>query len=87
MMINPITNPITLKVGEKFHLRKGKDRVIYAGMPTENVYSFAQMKQDGYQGFGWNLFFHKRQQSINIDGVNLLVESVTSEEIRFRVEG
>jgi hypothetical protein len=76
-----------LQVGQIFHLRTGKDRIIYAGMPSENVYSIAQMKQNGYQGYGWNLFFPKRRQNITVDGVNLYVESVTPDEIRLRVEG
>ena len=78
--------PTVLQVGQTFHLRRGKDRIIYAGMPSENVYSIAQMKQNGYQGYGWNLFFPKRRQDITIDGVNLYVESVTPDEIRLRVE-
>jgi hypothetical protein len=53
-------------------------------MPSESVYSIVEKKADGYQGFAWNLFFPKRMQSIVIDGVNIFVENVTSEEIRFR---
>lgn len=83
-MMNP---SITLAVGEIFHLKSGKDRIIYAGMPNENVYSIAQMKKNGYQGFGWNLFFPRKQQNITVDKVKLFVESVTPEEIRLRVEG
>ena len=75
----------TLRLGESFHLRRGKDRIIYAGMPSESVYSIVQKKADGYQGFAWNLFFPKRMQNMVIDGVNVFVENVTPEEIRFRV--
>ena len=75
----------TLRLGESFHLRRGKDRIIYAGMPSESVYSIAQKKTEGYQGFAWNLFFPKRMQDIVIDGVNVFVDNVTPEEIRFRV--
>ena len=77
--------PVTLRLGESFHLRRGKDHIIYAGMPSESVYSIAQKKASGYQGFAWNLFFPKRMQNIVIDGVNVLVENVTPEEIRVRV--
>jgi hypothetical protein len=77
---------IVLSVGQAFHLKQFKDRIIYAGMPNEDVYSIAQRKTDGYRGFGWNLFFPKRKQDIVIDGVKLFVESVTPDEIRFRVE-
>ena len=78
--------PVTLRLGESFHLRRGKDHIIYAGMPSESVYSIAQKKASGYQGFAWNLFFPKRMQNIVIDGVNVFVENVTPEEIRVRVE-
>jgi len=77
---------ITLSVGEGFHLRRGKDHIAYAGMPSDNVYSIVQKKQSGYQGFAWNLFFPKKTQGINIDGVNIFIENVTPDEIRFRVE-
>jgi len=55
-------------------------------MPSDNVYSIVQKKTNGYQGFAWNLFFPRRKQEITIDGVNIFVEEVTPEEIRFRVE-
>jgi hypothetical protein len=77
---------VTLIIGQEFHLRRGKDRVTYAGMPTDNVYSIVQIKSSGYQGYSWNLYFPKRKQEITIDGVNIYVEQVTPEEIRFRVE-
>ncbi len=82
-------NSVVLSVGDAYHLRRGKDRIIYAGMPSEKVYSIAQRKRDfaPYIGWGysWNLFFPKEQTTIRIDEVNILVESVTPEEIRLRV--
>jgi hypothetical protein len=76
---------IVLSVGEDVHLRRGKDHIIYAGMPSDNVYSIVQKRAAGYQGYSWNLFFPKRRQEITIDGVNIFVESVTPEEIRLRI--
>ena len=76
---------VLLSVGETYHLRSGKDRIVYAGMPSEDVYSIVQRKASGYQGFAWNLFYPKRKSEIIIDGVNILVENVTPDEIRFRV--
>lgn len=77
---------VVLSVGDSYHLRFGKDRIIYAGMPSENVYSIVQRKWDfPYQGFAWNLFFPKKQSTITINGVNILVENVTPDEIRLRV--
>ena len=77
--------PIVLAVGEDVHLRRGRDRIIYAGMPSENVYSIVQKKAGGYQGYAWNLFYPKSRQEITIDGVNIFVENVTPEEIRLRI--
>jgi len=76
---------IILAVGQEYHLKQGKDRIIYGGMPSEEVYSIVQKKASGYQGYAWSLFFSKRQRDITVDGVKLYVESVTSEEIRLRV--
>lgn len=77
---------VILSVGDAHHLRRGKDRIVYAGMPYGDVYSIVQMKWEFlYQGYSWNLFFPREQSRIRIDGVNILVESVTPDEIRLRV--
>lgn len=77
---------VVLSVGDSYHLRFGKDRIVYAGMPSERVYSIVQRKhQFPYQGFAWNLFYPKEQSKVTIDGVNILVDSVTPNEIRLRV--
>lgn len=77
---------LVLSVGDITHLRFGKDRIVYAGMPSEKVYSIVQMKWEFfYRGFAWNLFYPKEQSKIRIDGVNILVDNVTPDEIRLRV--
>ncbi|MFC1952136.1 hypothetical protein ACFLV8_00675 [Chloroflexota bacterium] len=79
-------NSVVLSVGDTHRLRLGKDRIVYAGMPSENVFSFVQMKWEFmYRGYSWNLYFPKGQSTIRIDGVNIQVESVTPGEIRLRV--
>ena len=82
-------NSVVLSVGDAYHLRSGKDHIIYAGMTSEKVYSIAQRKRKfaPYIGWGyaWNLFFSKEQSTIRIDGVNIMVENVTPQEIRIRV--
>ena len=78
-------NAIVLSVGQDYHLKRGKDRITYAGMPSEDVYSIVQRKTSGYQGFSWNLYFPRRKRGNTIDGVSLHVENVTPDEIRFRV--
>jgi hypothetical protein len=75
---------VVLAVGEQFHLKFGKDHIIYAGMPSEEVYSIAQRKSRGYQGYAWNLFYHKNRRELTIDGTKLYVERVTPDEIAFR---
>jgi hypothetical protein len=74
-----------LSVGEDLHLRRGKDHIVYAGMPSDSVYSIAQRKSNGYQGYAWNLYYPRKQQNITIDGVKVLVDRVTPEEIELRV--
>ena len=77
---------ILLSVGGTYHLKRGKDRIIYAGMPSEDTYSIVQKKQEfPYQGFAWNLYYPRNKSEITIDGVSIFVESVTPDEIRLRV--
>ena len=81
-----MNNSIVLSIGDIHHLRLGKDRIVYAGMPSENVFSIALMKWEFlYRGYSWNLYFPKGQSKIRIDGVNIVVDSVTPDEIRLRV--
>ena len=80
-----VDNTIVLSVGDGYHLRIGKDRIVYAGMVSEKVFSIAVRRWPFiYQGYAWNLFFPKGQREIRIDGVNLIVESVTAEQIVLR---
>ena len=80
-----MNNSVVLSVGDIYRLRLGKDRIIYAGMPSENVFSIVQMKWEFlYRGYSWNLYFSKGQSTIRIDGVNIIVDSVTPDEIRLR---
>jgi hypothetical protein len=80
--VNP---PVILSIGESFHLKRGKDHVIYAGMPSDSVYCLVQRKASGYQGYAWPLFYPRNKQEIVADGVSISVEHATPEEIRFRV--
>ena len=80
---------VVLAVGDVFHLRRGKDRIIYAGMPSDNIYSIVQRKWDfmplGCWGFAWNLFFPREQSKIRIDGIDISVENVAPDKIRLIV--
>lgn len=78
-----------LSIGDSLHLRQGKDRIVYAGMPSEKVYSIVQMKRKfvpyAAWGYAWNLFFPRGKTGITIDGVSISVENVTPQEIRLRI--
>ena len=77
---------VVLSVGDRTYLGFGKGYIYYAGMPSEKAYSIVQRKWEfPYQGFAWNLFYPKEESKITIEGVNILVENVTSDEIRLRV--
>jgi hypothetical protein len=85
-----MANSIALSIGDEYHLRSGKDYIVYAGMPSEKAYSIVQRKRKfapyAVWGFAWNLFFSKEQSTLRIDGVIIQVENVTPNEIRLRVE-
>ena len=72
-----MTESVVLAVGQEIHLKRGKDRIVYAGMPSDNVYSIVQRKASGgYRGYAWNLFFAKRQhKELFIAGWDLTVLS------------
>ena len=80
-----LNKAMVLAIGEELHLKLGKDRIMYAGMPSDEVYSIAQRKNSGYQGYAWNLFFPKNRRDITIDGMRIYVERVTPDEIELRV--
>ena len=74
-----------ISVGQEFHLKRGKDRIVYAGMPSSDVYSIVQRKAFGNQGYSWNLYFPKNRREITIDGVAVYIEGVTPDELQLRV--
>jgi len=83
-----MSNSLVLSIGDSYHLKPGKDRIVYAGMPSNEVFSIVQRKQQAVPfafGQAWNLFFPKNKSTIRIDDINIIVENVTKEEIRLRV--
>jgi hypothetical protein len=76
---------VVLPVGESYHLRRGKDNIVYAGMPSDSVYAIVQIKASGYQGYAWPLYYPRKLRDITIDGVKIYVERVSPEEIELRV--
>ncbi|NJD27955.1 MAG: hypothetical protein FIA92_06615 [Chloroflexi bacterium] len=76
---------MTLSVGDIQSLGWGRNRIVYAGMPSESVYSIVELKWEFfYRGYAWNLFFPIERRKIRIDGVNLAVEDVTPDSITLR---
>ena len=77
---------LVLSVGDMHKLALGKDRIIYARMPSEKVFSIIQVRWEFfYRGYSWNPFFATSRSEIRIEGVNILVEHVTPDEIRLRL--
>ena len=77
---------VVLSIGNKTNLGFGKGYIYYAGMPSEKSYSIVQRKWEfPYQGFAWNLFYPKEQSQIRIEGVHIMVENVTANEIRLQI--
>lgn len=80
-----MNSTISLNVGEIHHLATGRDRIVYAGMPAEGVYSIVEIKWEAfYRGYAWNLYFPMDASRIRIDGVDLVVESVDERQITLR---
>ena len=72
-------NSLVLSIGDSYHLKTGKDKITYAGMPSEDVFSIVQRKQVllpvGLYGQARNLFFPKNQSTIRIDEINIIVDT------------
>jgi hypothetical protein len=80
---------VVLSIGDSFHLKHGKDHIIYAGMVSDRIYSIVQRKRKfapyAAWGYAWNMFYPREQTDITIDGVKIRVENVAPDEIRLRV--
>ena len=58
---------IVLSVGDTHRLGFGKDRIIYAGMPSEKVFSIVQIRWEFLcRGYSGNLFFPTSRSEIRI---------------------
>ena len=52
-------NLIILSIGKDFHLRQGKDHILYAGMPSDNAYSIVQKKTQATRDMDGTYFIPK----------------------------
>jgi len=84
-----MSKTVVLSVGDVYHLGRGRDHIVYSGMSSKDVFSITQRKREllpfGYNAQAWNLFFPKEQERIRVDGVNIMVDGVTPDEIRIRI--
>ena len=76
---------VVLSVGDDLRLGLLKGSILYAGMPSDGVYSIVQRKTRGYRGFAWNLFFPSTRSELSIDGVRIYVENATPDAITLRL--
>ena len=74
----------TLRVGELFHLKRGKDWILYAGLVSDERFSIVELKSSGNRGFAWNLYYPRRAQDIVIDGIPLSVVRAEAGTLEFR---
>ena len=78
-------NSIVVSLGECIQLKRGKDRIIYAGMLSDEVFSIVQRKKTSNGLCAWNLFYPTKRGEITIDSVQINVENVTPSEIRLHI--
>ncbi len=78
-------NSIVVSLGECIQLKRGKDRIIYAGMLSDEVFSIVQRKKVSSGECAWNLYYPKKRGEITIDGVQINVENITPSEIQLHI--
>ena len=79
----------TLDVGQETTLRRGfftTHRMVYAGMPSDEVYSLAVMWTAGHTGVAYNVFVRTGQTQVELAKGRLTVFAVSPQQIRFRYE-
>ena len=82
-----MAEPIILSVGDDCQLKRGKDRIAYAGMLSNDIYSIIHIKRAAFDvPMAWNLYYPKRQNEITVNEVKVAVDNVTPEQITLRVK-
>ncbi len=85
----PVQSEFSLKVGESTPIKRGffrDQRLVYAGMPDENVYSFALTFTQGYNSSAYNLYFLANNYELTLLDQRLIILRVDPHQIRFRFE-
>lgn len=52
-----MNSSVVLSIGDTYHLRFGKDRIVYAGMPSDKIFSVVQMKWEFFMGDTPGIYF------------------------------
>ncbi|MBN2130461.1 MAG: hypothetical protein JW741_13245 [Sedimentisphaerales bacterium] len=78
-----------VKIGDSIRVKRGFMTVIslvYAGMPSENVFSLVVTTTAGHMGMGYNLYFPASQRQLEIAGVSVSVQSVSPTSVQLTLE-
>ena len=59
-------NSIVVSLGECIQLKRGRDRIIYAGMLSDEVFSIVQRKKTSNGSCAWNIYYTKKRSEINL---------------------
>jgi hypothetical protein len=84
-----VQSEFTLKVGESTPIKRGifrDQRLVYAGMPGENVFSLALTFTQGYNSSAYNLYFPANNYEMTLLDQHLIILRVDPHQIRFRFE-
>lgn len=82
-----MTNDIIAYLGYKKELKLGvfkKLKFVYCGMPCSDVFSISHMEENGYQGYGLNIFYPKKTKKITIGEIEFDVVNVNTGMITLR---
>jgi hypothetical protein len=76
-----------LNVGQSFHLRTGKDWIVYAWLVNDDVYSVCNSRRGATKATRGTCTSRGSKQDITVDGVSLQVLRAEAHEIEFRAGG
>jgi len=74
-----------LQIGEAVRIKGGfmtEISLVYAGMPSEGVYSLVVTTTAGHMGMGYNLYFPVDQRQFTIAGVPITVRGASRSAIQ-----
>ncbi len=78
-----------LRIGESVRIKRGfmtKISLVYAGMPSDGVFSLAVTTTAGHMGMGYNLFFPVDRRQLEVAGVPIMVQAVSPAGLQLTVQ-